>query len=89
MADDVLPLRSLKAEMAGAQCDEQDTCHISLMYLPEHILNKTFAYLDEDSLCKVAQTCRLFLRLAGTQRTRQDRSLVAGPATHDSSILLW
>ena len=38
---------------------------VHLLDLPEHVLHDAFQYLDTWSLCQAAQTCRLFLRLAG------------------------
>ena len=38
---------------------------VHLLDLPEHVLHDAFQHLDTWSLCQAAQTCRLFLRLAG------------------------
>ena len=68
------PLRSARAKMAtsSALCHEPDDRHAYLTDLPEHILQDVLVHLDEKSLCKAAQTCRLFLRVAGVQCSSDD-----------------
>ncbi len=47
------------------QCPDGAAYSVCLTDLPHHILHNILIYLDEQSLCKAAQTCNLFLRLAG------------------------
>ena len=67
----------IKRRMAGAQGPVRDVWAACLMDLPEPILQHVVAHLDAQSLCKVAQTCRLLLRLAGKQCMQMIPCLVA------------
>ena len=51
--------------MAELHCPQRKALSFCITDLPEPILRITFVHLDVHALCSAAQTCRLFLRLAG------------------------
>lgn len=48
-----------------ALMNEPAAMQAGIVDLPEHIISDVFSHLDIPSLCNAAQTCRLYLRLAG------------------------
>ena len=74
--DDVKTSFAACTSMVYSQSFEPDALPTCVLDLPEHILINTFRYLNEISLCRAAQACRLFLRLAGMHRLQQIPCLV-------------
>ena len=62
--------------MVYSQSPEPDAFPIRVLDLPEYAVNNAFRHLDRVSLCKAAQACRLFLRLAGMHRLQRNPCLV-------------